>query len=111
MSRTLVVAFFVSLITALFTSILLNTYIVQQRIGTVDIVKITSLFIQQEATKNHTHAEKEQAIKAFSASLENSLARLAERHSLILMPKEAVIKGSVDYTDKLTEMMAMEQNP
>lgn len=111
MYRTVFVASLVSLVTALLVSVLFFSILGKPDIGTVDVAKITTLFIRQEATKNHTHAEKEQAIREFSASLEHSLAMLSKKHSLILMPKEAVIKGGRDYTEHLIAMIAMEQTP
>ncbi len=98
---TVIVAFVISLIT--------NScfYLASSRheIATVDVLTITSSFIKEEAQKNHNAAEKEVAIKAFSHNLEGALQRLTTSKNLVLLPREAVIKGSPDYTDTLKSMM------
>lgn len=78
----------------------------QPTIARVDIAAITEEFIQQEAQKNHSNKEKQQVIKAFSSRLEGALEQLSYKKSLILLPKEAVIKGSVDYTETLRIMVS-----
>ncbi|HAT8125974.1 TPA: hypothetical protein JA337_03590 [Legionella pneumophila] len=102
----------VSLLTALITSVLVNGifYSALRRpdIATVDIVSITSQFIKEEAQKNHSNLEKEAAIKAFSHHLEAALQDLSQSKSLVLLPKEAVIKGSTDYTATLMTMIKLE---
>lgn len=77
-------------------------------IATVDIVSITSQFIKEEAQKNHSILEKEVAIKGFSHRLEAALQELSVSKSLVLLPREAVIKGSADYTATLMTMIALE---
>lgn len=76
-----------------------------QHIGTVDIVAITSEFVKHEAKANHSKQDKEKAIKSFSHRLEASLDRLSSANSLILLPKEAVLKGSRDYTQTVIAMI------
>jgi hypothetical protein len=48
------------------------------------------------------------AIKAFSHRLEQALDDLSHSHALILVPKEAVIKGSPDYTSTLMKLVGLE---
>lgn len=102
----------VSLLTALITSILVNgifySTLSRPNIATVDIVSITAQFIKEEAQKNHSNLEKEAAIKAFSHLLEAALQDLSQSKSLLLLPKEAVIKGSTDYTATLMTMIKLE---
>lgn len=102
----------VALFTALFTSLLVNGifYKVLRRpeIATVDILAITSQFIKKEAQKNHSNPEKELAIKDFSHRLEQTLNDLSRSKSLILVPREAVIKGSPDYTNVLMDRVGLE---
>lgn len=101
-----------SVLAALITSVLINGFIYwvakRPNIATVDIVSITSQFIKSEAQKNHSNLEKEVAIKAFSHRLEQALNDLSHSKSLVLVPKEAVIKGGSDYTDTLIAMVALE---
>ncbi len=76
-----------------------------KNIGTVDIVAITSEFVRNEAKNNHSKQEKETAIKSFSYRLEASLNELSRSQSLIILPKEAVIKGGTDYTKTVISMI------
>ena len=102
-------------LTAVITSLVMNSvfYIVTRKptIATVDIVAITTDFIQKEARKNHSNHEKELAIKAFSHRLETALDELSYSKNLVLLPKEAVIKGSPDYTTMLSGIVAEELKP
>ncbi|CZP45216.1 TrbI F-type domain-containing protein [Legionella pneumophila] len=75
------------------------------QIGTVDIVAITSDFVRSEAKKHHSKQKKEAAIKSFSHRLETALSDLSQSHSLILVPKEAVIKGGTDYTQTVLSLV------
>lgn len=102
----------VAILAALFTSILVNgifySALRRPEIATVDILAITSQFIKNEAQKNHPNPEKELAIKDFSHRLEQGLNDLSRSKSLILVPREAVIKGSPDYTNDLMEKVGLE---
>ncbi|WP_298624838.1 TrbI F-type domain-containing protein [uncultured Legionella sp.] len=79
-----------------------------KHIGTVDIVAITTEFVRNEAKNNHSKQEKAAAIKSFSHRLEASLNKLSQSDSLILLPKEAVIKGGTDYTQTVISMIQKE---
>lgn len=97
---------------AIASSLVMNTifYIATQPpvIATVDVVSITSQFIKEEARKNRSNHEKEVAIRAFSHHLETALYALSKSKSLVLLPREAVIKGSPDYTTTLMTIMSLE---
>lgn len=77
----------------------------QIQIGLVDIGFITKEFIKKEALSKHNSSEKQIAIRAFSHQLETSLEALSHNKSLILLPKEAAVKGGRDYTQDLIERM------
>jgi hypothetical protein len=102
----------VALLSALFTSLLVNgifySTLRQPEIATVDILAITSQFIKKEALKNHSNPEKELAIKDFSHRLEQALSDLSHSKALVLVPREAVIKGSPDYTSVLMDRVGLE---
>ena len=102
----------VAILAALFSSIIVNGFfysaLKQPEIATVDILAITSQFIKKEAQKNHSNPEKELAIKGFSHRLEQALNDLSRSKSLILVPREAVIKGSPDYTTDLMDRVGLE---
>lgn len=77
----------------------------QTQIGLVDIGFITKEFIKKEAASKHNSNEKQIAIRAFSHQLEVSLESLSHNKSLILLPKEASVKGGRNYTQELIERM------
>lgn len=79
-------------------------------IATVDIVGITEQFIKQQASQNSSTQEKQQAIKVFSHQLEHALDTLSRSKSLILVPKEAVLKGAKDYTSVLQNLIHAQEN-
>jgi Type-F conjugative transfer system protein (TrbI_Ftype) len=93
----------ISILTALVTSLGIQTF--SPKIATVDVLSITSQFIKEEANKSHTPLEREAAIKAFSHNLESALQKLAHSKSCILLPKEAILTGSRDYTAELKKIM------
>lgn len=101
---------YIAVLAALITSLLMNGlfYVALKRptIATVDVVSITSKFIKDEAQKNHSEAEKKEAIKRFSHRLEEALTALSYSSSLVILPREAVIKGGMDYTDKVALMIS-----
>ncbi|MFA6302188.1 MAG: TrbI F-type domain-containing protein [Legionella sp.] len=103
---------FKTTLVALFISIVINgifySALRQPAIATVDIVSITSEFIKNEAQKNHSKTEKEFAIKTFSHRLEQALNDLSRSKELVLVPREAVIKGGPDYTSVLRDMVGLE---
>jgi hypothetical protein len=104
-----------SVLIAVVTYLVINAFIdaafQKPTIATVDIVAITSEFIKKEAQKNHSEPEKKAAIQAFSHRLETALTVLAKKKNIVLLPREAVIKGGVDYTQQLENMIAVELKP
>ena len=78
-------------------------------IVTVDIASITEAFIKQEAQKNLSNKEKQHSVERFSHQLERALDELAHAHKhMIIFPKEAVLKGSKDYTNQVRNLMHLE---
>ena len=108
MFKTIITCILTTLITTVFIN---GAFYKHPSIATVDILSITSQFIKEEAKKNHSNSEKEIAIKAFSHRLETALEELSQSKSLVLLPKEAVIKGSADYTALLMNLSTSELKP
>lgn len=108
MFKTIKTPILTALITSLFINSLFYWATKRPNIATVDIVSITSKFIKEESQKNHSNLEKEVAIKAFSHRLEAALQDLSLSKSLLLLPREAVIKGSNDYTATIMTMITAE---
>ncbi|ARM32540.1 hypothetical protein B0B39_02910 [Legionella longbeachae] len=78
-------------------------------IVTVDIAVITESFIKQEAQKNLSPQEKQQAVKRFSFQLEHALDELVHAHKhFIIVPKEAILKGAKDCTNQVRNLMHLE---
>lgn len=110
MFRAITITLLAALTSSIFVNGIFNLAPKRPDIATVDIVSITSQFIKEEAGKNHSNLEKEVAIKAFSHRLEAALHDLSQSKSLVLLPREAVIKGGTDYTATLMKMIELEPN-
>lgn len=111
MFKPLYMAVLAAITSSLLTSTLFHALTQPPRIATVDVGRVTMLFVDKEAKKHHSEEQKKKAIKAFSASLEKSLQQIADKNALVLLPKEAVFKGSLDYTEALIAMLALEKAP
>lgn len=74
-------------------------------IATVNITKIVNAFINQERQKNLSKEMLKKETQHFGVQLEFALRKLAEKNNEILLPKEAVIAGSIDETDALYELL------
>lgn len=111
MSKTFQQMVLVAFVTSLVMNAIFHVVFKKPTIATVDIVAITSEFIKKEAQKNHAEDEKKVAIQVFSHRLETALTTLTQKKNLVLLPREAVIKGGVDYTQTLENMIAVELKP
>jgi hypothetical protein len=70
----------------------------QEKIATINITKIVDEFIKEENSKHLEPDLMKQEVKKFGQQLESNLKTFAKRNHLILLPNEAVIAGSEDYT-------------
>lgn len=83
-----------------------------QKIATVDISGIIGEFAQHEALQNFPPEKVRADIIHFGRSIEMGIKRFAKSHHVILLPKEAVIAGAVDYTNVFrNEMAVYRENP
>jgi Tfp pilus assembly protein PilO len=98
-------AIFLSFLISLLVNVAFYQIYFSSKIATVDVLTITSQFIKEEVEKKHSNQDKQKAIKHFSYRLEKALQQLTKEKSVVLLPKEAVIKGAPDYTSSLIELM------
>ncbi len=104
-NNTLKLALSLSLVISVTTNVFFYELTQKPAIATVDVGAITAQFIKEEARKHLSNDEKKTAIHTFSQRLENALTILSRSKSLVLLPREAVIKGGHDYTNELIAMM------
>ncbi len=78
-------------------------------IATVNITQIVDQFIRDAQQKNIPQNILEKETKQFGEKLEANLKQLAIQNNLVLLPKEAVIAGSVDYTDFVKPYVMLSQ--
>jgi len=74
-------------------------------IATVDIVKLIQDFIKKEQQKNTSEDVLKKEITAFGKALEKNIRAFSENHHVVLLPKEAVMGGSKDYTQLILRAM------
>jgi hypothetical protein len=77
-------------------------YFVCQKPKEIAIVNITSIvndYIKEESKLNKSQDDLTKEVKNFGRSLEKTLRKVSQDGNVILMPSEAVIAGSQDYTD------------
>lgn len=68
------------------------------KIGTVNITRMVDRFVKEESAKNISPDLIKNDVKVFGDALDTELKRVSEEYRLILLPSEAVISGSKDYT-------------
>ncbi len=74
-------------------------------IGTVNITNLVDRFIKEETIKNLPPDTLKKEVKAFGNHLEKELKAFSAKNHLILLPAEAVIAGSHDYTALIRERL------
>lgn len=77
-----------------------------ERIGTINITGIVDQFIKEEKSKQIAPEIMQQDVKKFGHQFEISLKHFAKKHHLILLPTEALIAGSDDYTSWFTDKIS-----
>ena len=88
--------------------VLIITHFISQptkKIVTVNITGIVNQFIKDETHKNLPNETIEKEVKNFGNKLESTMKQYANQHNLVLLPSEAVIAGSTDYTDIFTKYL------
>ena len=83
---------------ALLILCLYYTVIPYQKIGTVHVTGIIDQFIKENATKAISPNQLKVKVRLFGQTLEKILQVLSKKEHVLLLPREAVMAGSVDYT-------------
>ena len=78
-------------------------------VATVNITQIVDQFIRDAQQKNIPQNVLEKETKQFGKKLELRLKQLASQNNLVLLPKEAVIAGSLDYTEFVKPYVILNQ--
>lgn len=68
------------------------------KIATVNVTGLIDQYIEEESKKKLAPEILQKEVKAFGKKLEKNLKRVALRQNVVLLPREAVIAGSPDYT-------------
>lgn len=69
-----------------------------KKIAVVNITAIVKDFVSSESKQNIPADNLRKAVKQFGMTLEQTLKVVAKENNVILMPSEAVMSGSQDYT-------------
>lgn len=77
------------------------------QIATVNITALVNDFIKTESKQNKPQDVLTKEVKQFGITLEKTLKEVARDQHLLLMPSEAVIAGSIDYTPLIKNKMKL----
>ena len=100
-----VVGFMAGLAAAVLICVLYHS-IGRQTVATVNITGLINEFVQYESAQNYPPEKVKKDVRNFGRSLERDISRFAKKHHVILLPKEAVIAGTVDYTREFRKEIA-----
>lgn len=75
------------------------------KIGTVNITGIVDQFVKHETKKNAGEDVTRAEVKKYGLHLESELKQFSKENHLVLLPSEAVISGSNDYTVIIQQRM------
>lgn len=74
-------------------------------IATVDITTLTNQFIESERNKKISEDVLTKEAAIFGKQLEQSIKQLARKYHLVILPKEAVMFGGIDYTQHIAKSL------
>lgn len=101
------VALICELISLLMVFMFTHYHPVNTPLATVDITGIINQFVKTESAQSDSPTQHQKRIHAFSAQLEATLQTVAHEKHVILVPKEAVITGSLDFTTEVAERLSL----
>ena len=81
--------------------LLLKAWIIpaQPRIATVDLTGIVHEYTLSIAKNTKSLSQMQSTMQLFSQSMGRALQSVAKEHHVVLVPRQAVVSGAVDYTD------------
>ena len=91
-------AFVSSMCGALLILCFYHAFIPYQKIGTVNVTGILDQFIKENVTKTISPNQLKVKVRLFGQTLEKTLQVLSKKEHVLLLPREAVMAGSIDYT-------------
>jgi hypothetical protein len=74
-----------------------------QKIGTVNVTGILDQFIKENTNKAISSDQLKMKVHLFGQTLEETLQVISKKEHVLLLPREAVMAGSMDYTPVVTE--------
>jgi hypothetical protein len=92
---SLLISIIVALLVVVMFELLANR---PKEIATIDITTITQNFIEQLKSQKLSHEELKDQITSFGTQLQEVIQKFADDNQIIVLPKEAVIAGTQDYT-------------
>jgi type-F conjugative transfer system protein TrbI len=76
------------------------------RIGTVNVTALIDGFVKAQVRQKLSPTEQQERVQAFGQRLEKNLAKISAKYHVVLMPSEAVIAGSIDFTPQLQQRLS-----
>lgn len=70
-------------------------------VATVNITGLEDSFIRETSSQTLSPNDAKQKVALFAMQLDQSVKKLAQEKNMILVPKEAVIAGSIDVTQSV----------
>jgi hypothetical protein len=74
-----------------------------QHIGTVNITGMIDQFIKQETQNNLSPGDLRKEVKNYGIHLNQELQKFSKSNHVVLLPSEAVIAGTHDYTGLINQ--------
>ena len=91
------------MLSALVMLCLFHFFMPSQKIGTVNVTGMLDQYIKESAKKTMSSDELKRNVHLFGQTLEETLQAISKKEQVLLLPREAVIAGSVDYTSVVSE--------
>ena len=70
-------------------------------IATVNITGMVNSFVMETAQQKLTMEQKQQKVNQFGQLMQHVMTDMAKRQHIVIMPSEAVIAGSIDFTQEV----------
>ena len=77
----------------------------RQTVATVNVTGLINEFVQYESAQKLPPKKIRADVRQFGCTLEKNINQFAKKHRVILLPKEAVVAGAMDYTGLLRKEM------
>lgn len=100
---------------AIFLGLVLGSVLIMSRascvkIETVDVTGLVDSFIKETVKQQLTEEEKKTRVSQFSHLLQKNINQEANDRHVVILPREAVLAGSVDVTEKIASKIKQALN-